>query len=109
MITSDARLAVGLPHRAGLAQVTALMRLSWAAQAACQPERWRAGALLSGAHAQRRAHGMITGARLAVRLLHRAGLAQVSVLVHRSCAAQAAREPERSQGGAALGGCARMA
>ncbi len=34
------------------------------------------------------------GARLAVRLLRRAGLAQVSVLMHLSSAAQAALRPE---------------
>ena len=48
---------------------------------------------------------MITsGARLAVRLLQRAGLAQVTALMHLSSAAQAAREPERGQGGGALSG-----
>jgi len=46
---------------------------------------------------------MITsGARLAVRLLQRAGLAQVTALMHLSSAAQAAREPERGQGGGAI-------
>ncbi len=49
------------------------------------------------------------GARLAVRLPRRAGLAQATVLMHLSSAAQAAREPERVRGRAALGGCARMA
>jgi len=92
MITSGARLAVRLLHRAGLAQVTAPTHLSWAAQAA----RWRAGALLSGAHAQRSAPGSITpGARLVVRLLRRAGLGPASVLMHLSCAAQAACQPQR--------------
>ncbi len=48
MTTPGARLAVRLPRRAGLAQATALMHLSWAAQAACQPERARGGAALGG-------------------------------------------------------------
>ncbi len=53
---------------------------------------------------------MITSdAPLAVRLLHRARLGQVTALMHLSSAARAAREPERSQGGAALGGRARLA
>ncbi len=57
-----------------------------------------------------RAHGMITpGARRAVRLLHRAGLAQVTALMYLSWAAQAAREPERVRGCAALSGRAHLA
>jgi hypothetical protein len=104
------RRAGGRARPAGLAQVTALMHLSSAAQAAREPERWRAGALLSGAHALRSAPGLTTSdARLAVGLPHRAGLAQVTALMHLSWAAQAACQPERARGGAALGGRAHLA
>ncbi len=48
MTTPGARLAARLLRRARLAQVSALMHLSWAAQVACQPERVRGGAALGG-------------------------------------------------------------
>jgi len=105
LITSSARLVAKLLHRAGLPQVRVLMHMICAAQAACQPERWRAGALSGRAHTQWRTPASYTsGTRLASRLPRRASLAQVTVVIHMSCAAQAAREPERGQGGGALSG-----
>ncbi len=49
------------------------------------------------------------GARLAVRLPRRAGLAQATVLMHLSSAAQIVCQSERGRGGGALGGRAHLA
>ncbi len=91
-----ARPAVQLLRRAKLGQVAVLGLVNTAARPACQPERWRANALVCGAQRHKRS-------RPAVRLPRRSKLKHVTVLGLVDTAARAACQPERVWGRARSG------
>ena len=91
-----ARPAVQLLRRAKLGQVAVLGLVNTAARPACQPERWRANALVCGAQRHKRARPLVGPPR-------RSKLKHVTVLGLVDTAARAACQPERVWGRARSG------